>query len=189
MTETLDSGTTDNSSRIKAYALRIGLIIGLIELAMLFGSYYYSMDLFLFVIQVVTRWIPYALLTLLITGLTLRKNLGGFLSLKEGLQFAFLAYVISAVMLALGTYILYNYIDKDLTAKSIEIGIERTRAVMTANGDPQSDINSEIEKIRSTKESTGLKNIILGLGLDLIFNFVKSMLIALGIRRERPVLS
>src|SRR5687768_10989545 len=129
-----DSGLTDNSKRIKGYATRIGVIIGLIELAMLFGSYYYGIDLFLFVLQVVIRWIPYVLLTLLITGLTLRKDLGGFLSLKEGLQFAFLAYVISGVMVAVGTYILYNYVDKDLTAKSIEIGIERTKTIMAANG-------------------------------------------------------
>ena len=188
MTDIRESDIIDNSSRIKAYAVRVGLILGLIELVMLFGSYYYGMDLFLFVIQVVLRWIPYIFLTLLITGLTLRKNLGGFLTLKEGLQYAFLAYVIAAVMLAIGTFILYNYIDKDLTSKSIEIGIERTKAIMTANGNPQSEINTEIEKIRKSQESTGLKHIILGLGLDLIFNFVKSMLIAFGIRRERPVL-
>src|SRR5688572_29783535 len=101
-----DGGIIDNSKRIKAYATRIGFIIGLLEIVMLFGSYYYGIDLFLFVVQVVLRWIPYVLLTLLITGLTLRKNLGGFLSLKEGLQFAFLAYVISGVMVAIGTYVL-----------------------------------------------------------------------------------
>jgi hypothetical protein len=181
-----DDRIADHRRIIRSQAIKFGILAGFIETAIMYGSYYGGMDVFI-TTQVVARFIPYTIVILLVAGFRLKNKLGGYLSLKEGLQFAFLAYVISELVVAVSTYVLYNVIDPQLTAKSIEIGAQRTRSMMEKINSPESDINEAVAKIKGSKESTGIKQIFLGLGYGLIFDFVKSMLIAFVIKRERPV--
>jgi hypothetical protein len=176
-----------NPAEIKMAGLKFGILAGLVEAGLMYGSYYAGMDTFI-TVQVVSRFIPYTILILLFAGISLRKKRGGYLTLKEALQFAFLAYVISELIVGAGTYLLYNVIDKDLTAKSIEIGAQRTRTMMEKISAPEADINDAVAKIRGSKERTGMKQIFLGLGYSLIFDFVKSMLIAFVIKKEKKTL-
>jgi hypothetical protein len=165
--------------------VKIGFINGAIALLLMYGSYFAGLDAFV-TTQFFSSFVPYMIIILIIYGFKLRKRNGGYLGFKEGLQYAFMSYVIVAVLTAIGTYILFNLIDKKLTQKSFDMSIERTRGFMEGLGSKTEEIDEQLERMGKPKE-TGLKNIILGTGLDLIWHFVKSLLITLIIRKEKPV--
>lgn len=165
--------------------IRIGLINAAIALLLMFGSYYAGLEAFV-TTQFIGGFLPYMIIILIIYGIQLRKRNGGYMAFKEGLQYAFVSYVVVTILVAIGTYILYNVIDKELTQKSFDMGMERTRSFMERMGTPTEEVDKQIEKMG--KPTTGSKNFILGIGQDLIWHFVKSLLIALVIKREKPIL-
>jgi hypothetical protein len=165
--------------------IKIGLLNGIFALLLIYVPYFMGMNTFVNV-QFVANFLPYMIAVLLIKGFQLRKQNGGYLAFKEGLQFAFVSYVIAAILVAVGTYILYNVIDKDLTQKMFDITIEKTRTMMEKLNMPEDKIDEAIADAQSKKQETGLKNIILGTGLGLIWDFVKSILVTLIIRKEKP---
>ena len=165
--------------------VKVGMINGVIALLLMYGSYYAGMDTFV-TMQFVSIFVPYMIIILIIHGLQLRKRNGGLLAFKDGLQFTFMSYVIATVLIAVGTYILFNLIDKNLTQKSFELSLEKTRKFMANMGAKPEEIDKQLKSFGSTPKETGVKNIVLGAGTDLIWHFVKSLLITLIIRREKP---
>ena len=166
--------------------VKIGLINGAIALLLMYGSYFAGLDTFV-TVQFVSLFIPYMIVILIVYGLQLRKRYGGYLTFKEGLQFTFMSYVIVTVLVAIGTYILFNLIDKNLTQKTFDISIEKTRNFMQGLGAKPEDIDKEVERMGGAPKGTGIKNIVFGAGQELIWHFVKSLLITLIIRKEKPV--
>ena len=166
--------------------VKIGLINGVIALLLMYGSYFAGLDTFV-TVQFVSLFIPYMIVILIVYGLQLRKRNGGYLSFKDGLKFTFMSYVIVTLLVAIGTYILFNLIDKDLTKKTFDISIERIRNFMQGLGAKPEDIDKEVERMGGAPNKTGIKNIVFGAGQEMIWHFVKSLLITLIIRREKPV--
>jgi hypothetical protein len=168
--------------------VKIGIFNGLFALTLLYGSYYIGLDVFINQ-QYITSFFPYMIIVLLIAGFQLRKKNGGYLSFKEAIRFSFLSYVVAAVIIAIGTYILYNFIDKDLTAKSFALSVEKTRGFMERMGASDKEIEDTIGKLDEETKETGFKTIVLGTGMGLIWDFVKSLLISIIIRKEKPAFS
>ena len=175
-----------NTALINKEASKYGVINGLIGILLLYGSWAAGMETFIS-IQLYGFVIPFMIILLVVGGLQLRKTNGGYLSFKEGLRFSFLAYVISAVMIAIATYILYNLIDPALTQKSFDIGMQRTQKMLEKMGASDADIEKALEGAQKSKSDTSVKTIFLGLGIDLIWSFVKSLIVTLFIRKEKPV--
>lgn len=169
----------------KKEGIKVGIINGLIALTLMYGSYFMGMDVFINQ-QYLNTFLPYMIIVLLITGFQLRKKNGGYLSFKEAIKFTFLSYVIAAVLIAFGTYILFNIIDKDLTEKSFVLGLEKTRGLMERFGASDEEIEKTLGRMENEKTETGFKTILLGTGLGLIWDFVKSLLISIIIRKEKP---
>jgi len=160
--------------------VKIGLINGAIALLLMYGSYFAGLDTFV-TFQYVTRYIPYMMVILIIYGFQLRKRNGGYLAFREGLQYSFASYVVVALLMAIGTYILFNLVDKELTQKTFDAAIGTMKRMgMT---------EEEIEKVAGKKEElkTGIATIFLGTGMGLIWDFVVSLIVAVIIRREKPV--
>jgi hypothetical protein len=164
--------------------VKIGLINGAIALLLMYGSYYAGLDTFV-TVQFISRFIPYMMIILIIYGFQLRIRNGGYLTFRDALKYSFMSYVVVAVMVAIGTYILFNLIDKDLTQKSFDLSMEKMKSTFTNMGMKE----EEIEKAMGKKESqkTDFPTIFLGTGFGLIWDFVVSLLISLIIRREKPV--
>lgn len=168
-----------------AEGMKIGIFNGVFALILLYGSYFLGLDTFISM-QFFSAFIPYMIIVLIIYGFQLRRRNGGLLPLKNALQFSFVSYVIAAVLLAIGTYVLYNIIDKDLTEKSFTAGLEKTRRLMEKMGANETQIDQAMEKAEKSKKDTNLSTIFLGTGLGLIWDFVKSLVISLIIRKEKP---
>ncbi|RXK86226.1 DUF4199 domain-containing protein [Filimonas effusa] len=175
-----------NTALINKEAYKYGIINGLIGILVLYGTWAAGMKPF-FWAQLYGTVIPYMIILLIIGGFQLRKANGGYLSFKEGLRFSFLSYVISAVMIAIATYILYNLIDPALTQKSFEIGLEQSQKMLEKMHASEEVIEKTLADAQKKQSETSVKTIFLGLGLELIVCFVKSLIVTLFIRKEKPV--
>ena len=160
--------------------VKIGLINGALALILMYGSYFAGLDAFV-AEEFFSKFIPYMMVILIIYGLQLRKRNGGYVAFKEGLQYSFMSYVIVAIIVAIGTYILYNLIDKNLTQKVYDISFER----YTNMGMKEEDLVKMMGKRED--QNTGAARIFLGSGFNLIFKFIASLIVTLIIRREKPV--
>lgn len=159
--------------------IKIGLINGAIALLLMYGSYFAGLDAFVNE-QFISKFVPYMMIILIVYGFQLRKRNGGYLAFKDGLQYGFMSYVIVALLVAIGTYFLFNVIDKELTKKVYDIMmVKMTNMGMKAD---------ELEKVMGKREDqqTGLKTIFFGTGTGLIWDFVVSLIVSVIIRREKP---
>ena len=164
--------------------VKIGLVNGAIALLLMYGSYYAGLNNFVSVLFV-SRFIPYMMIILIIYGFQLRKRNAGYLTFRDALKYSFMSYVIVAVLMAIGTYILYNLIDKDLTQKSFDLSLEKIKNTFAGMGMKDEDV----EKAMGNREAqkTDFATIFLGTGFGLIWDFVVSLIVSLIIRREKPV--
>ena len=165
--------------------VKIGLINGAIALLLMYGSYFAGLDTFVNV-QFFSRFIPYMMIILIIYGIQLRKRNGSYLSFKDGLQYSFMSYVIVGLMMAIGTYILFNLVDKDLTQKSFDVSVQKMKHAFTSMGMSEEEIEKAIGK--KDVQKTDFGTIFLGTGIGWIWDFVVSLIVTLIIRREKPAL-
>jgi uncharacterized membrane protein YccC len=164
--------------------LKYGAICGLAAILIMYGSWAGGITFFTGAVFYST-FIPYMVAIIVIGGLQLRKQSGGFLNYKEALKFSFLSYAVAAVIVAIGTYILYNIIDPTLTEQSARIALEKTRQMMEKFGASEADIEKSLKESEKSMKETGLKQILIGTGWGLIWDFAKSLLISLIIRKEQ----
>jgi len=159
--------------------IKIGLINGVIALLLMYGSYFAGLDTFV-TEEFISKFIPYMMIILIVYGFQLRKRNGGYLAFKDGLQYSFMSYVIVAIIVAVGTYILFNLVDKNLTQKVYDISFMKYKNMGMKEED--------LEKLMGKREDqkTGAATIFLGTGFGLILNFVASLIVAVIIRREKP---
>ena len=164
--------------------LKWGSICGLIAVLLMYASWAMGLSIFVSV-QFITLFIPYMIAIIIFAGLSLKKQNGGILPYAQALKFSFLSYVIVGLIVAIATYILYNLLDTDLTQKSTQLGIEKSRAFMEKLGSSEEQID---KALKSTEEEgakgTGISKIFLGTGLGYIWDFCKCLLISLVIRKE-----
>jgi hypothetical protein len=163
--------------------IKYGCICGLLAVLLMYGSWAMGLNTFVS-FQFWTLFIPYMIAIIIFGGLQIRKLNGGILPFSQALKFSFLSYVMVAVIVAIATYVLYNVIDKELTQKSMQIAMEKTRSMMEKFGASEDDIAKAMKKTEEGSKDTGIGKILLGTGLGLIWDFCKSLLIALVIRKE-----
>lgn len=168
--------------------LKMGVINGLFALLIMYSSYYMGLDAFVNV-QIAAKFIPYMSIILIIYGFQLRKRNDGYLSFKEGVKYSYLSYIITALIVAAGTYILYNVINTELSQQTFDIALEKVRNSMQRSGMSQAEMDKVLGDSMKERPVTNFRTIIGGLGFELILDFVISIIIALIIRRERPVIS
>lgn len=163
--------------------VKYGSICGLIAVLLMYVPWAMGLNIFVS-FQFYTAFIPYMIAIIIFGGLQVRKQNGGFLPYAQALKFSFLSYVIAALIIAIATYVLYNVIDKELTQKSMQVALEKTRSMMEKFGASEDDIANAMKKTEEGASDTGLSKILLGTGMGLIWDFCKSLLIALTIRKE-----
>jgi hypothetical protein len=164
-----------------------GIVGGLIFLALLFGLWAVGSVENFVAVTGVTTLIPYLFIILLVVGFKLRKDNGGLYSFKEALQFTFVAYVVFALIEALGNYVLYALVDPDMTAKVMEISIAKTLQMMEKFGASEAQIEDTVKRMQAEPKITSFKQVFLGLGLAIVFNFVKALILSIIIKKNEEV--
>ncbi len=164
-----------------------GIVGGLIFLVLLFGLWAVGSVENFVAVTGVTTFIPYLFIILLVVGSKLRKDNGGLYSFKEALQFTFVAYVVFALIEAIGNYALFALVDPDMTAKVMEISIAKTLQMMEKFGASEAQIEETIKRMQAEPKVTSFKQVFLGLGLAIVFNFVKSLILSVIIKKNEEV--
>jgi hypothetical protein len=164
-----------------------GIIGGLIFLVLSFGLWALGSVENYVAVTGVTTFIPYLFVILLVVGFKLRKDNGGLYSFKDALQFTFVAYVVYALIEAIGTYVLYAIVDPGMTAKVIEITIAKTLQMMEKFGASEAQIEETIKKIQAEPKTTSFKQVFLGLGLAIVFGFIKALVLSIIVKKNEEV--
>ncbi len=164
-------------------AVKYGIISGLLSLVIMYGAWAVSINTFVSV-RFISSFIPYVIGILIFGGITLRKANDNLLSYSEALKFAFLGYVIVEIFFAIGSYVLFNFLDTNLSQKTLEIAMEQTQRILENMGASADDIEKGLERTKESGKDMSFKTVFLGAGLYLIWDFILSLLIALIIRRE-----
>jgi hypothetical protein len=167
-------------------AIRFGTIAGLLFIAFYFGCWAGGIKTFSsFLIW--STWLPVIFVIILIGAFQRRKQLGGYMTFKEALVFSFLAYFIFELFYAVATVILFRLIDPQLQQKVLIETMETMRSFMEKFGMDDSQIEDAMKSAEESSEKAyTFGQIFLGLGLALIWDFIKSLIIALISQRKKP---
>jgi hypothetical protein len=167
-------------------AIRFGIIGGLLFAVFCIGCWAGGMNTFASFLIWYT-WLPVIFVLFLIGAFQRRKQLGGYMSFRDALVFAFLAYVIYEVFYVIVTIVLFKIIDPQLQDKVLVIVLDKTRTFMENMGASQSTIEDALNKAKQNNEGTySVKQIFMGFGMSLIYDFVKSVIIAAITQRRKP---
>jgi len=164
--------------------IKYGIIGGLIFLLINFGAWGLGSTATIVSAISISSFVPYMIVILIIVGLSLRKQNDNLLTFQNALKFAFVAYIVVALTEAIGNYVLFNFVDHDLTAKVFEISKDKALKMMQKFGASDQQIDEAMKKMDADSKQTTFKTVFLGLGLALVWNFCKALLIALVIRKE-----
>jgi hypothetical protein len=127
-------------------------------------------------------WAPLTVILLIAGGLLVRT---GHLPFKEAVKYAFLAYLIYELGYALVNILIYNILDKGWGHQVTLLSLQNLAAKSTKLGLPMDQINDSLAK--EQKDPTGpltFLQILLGFGQGLLWDFVKSMIVALLIQKS-----
>jgi len=167
-------------------AIRFGIIGGLLFALFCIGCWAGGMNAFASFLIWYT-WLPVIFVLFLIGAFQRRKQLGGYMSFKEALVFAFLAYVTYEFFYVIVTIVLFKIIDPQLQDKVLVVVLDKTRTFMENIGASQSTIDDALNKAQQNNEGTySIKQIFMGFGMSLIYDFVKSVIIAAITQRRKP---
>ncbi|TAG13095.1 MAG: DUF4199 domain-containing protein [Sphingobacteriia bacterium] len=163
--------------------LKYGLICGIAALLLMFGSWA-SGDAVYANVQMYGTFVPYMFGIILFVAFTIRKQNGGFISFAEVLKFSFLAFSVSAVIVGIGNLVLLNLIDKGLSERMAEIGLEKTRQMMEKFGASEEDIEKSMASTQASMKDTGPKKIFLGTGITIVLGFVEALIISIIAKKD-----
>jgi hypothetical protein len=169
------------------HGITYGIVGGLIFLALSFGLWAMGSVENYVAVTGVTTFIPYLFIILLVVGFKLRKDNGGLYSFKDTLQFTFVAYVIYSIIESIGTYVLFALVDPDMTAKVIEIAIAKAVQMMEKFGAPEAQIEETIKRMQAEPKVTSFKQVFLGLGLAIVFGFIKALVLSVIVKKNEEV--
>lgn len=111
----------------------------------------------------------------------------GFISLSEALFTAFLIYVIASLLNTVFNYVLFNWIDTNLPMLLKEKAIETTVEMMQKFGASEEDINKTLEQMDDKMDLASASTMFWNFLKGSAFGFVISFIIALIMKRKRPI--
>jgi hypothetical protein len=74
-----------------------------------------------------------------------------------------------------------------MTAKVMEISIAKTLQMMEKFGASEAQIEETVKRMQAEPKITSFKQVFLGLGLAIVFNFVKALILSIIIKKNEEV--
>ena len=165
-------------------AITYGVIAGLVYCVLSTIAWVMGTSLFTGFLMAYT-WLPVIFVLVLIGAFKERKAMGGYATFKEILRFAFIAYITYEVIYMVYYILLYEVIDTSLSQKVLQESLAKTRAFMEKMGASETDIEKGLDKAREQGEVSVFKQVFLGFGLELIYDFIKAAIIAAIVKKEK----
>ncbi|WP_312192367.1 DUF4199 domain-containing protein [Sphingobacterium sp.] len=119
---------------------------------------------------------------------SLRKSNGGYWNFSIALKSIFMMLALATVISTIGTQIYVNYINPALQEKVVTHTINVTIEYMEKNNIPDNIIDEKIAELEKQVDSIGkitVGQILKGLAITLMFQFVFALLLSALTKRER----
>ena len=167
-------------------AVKPGLTIGLVTLVLSYLAYfidssYLASGYFGLVVLVLF----FALI--IYFGKEYRNELGGFMSFGTAFNFSFFTILISGLIGLVGSILLFHVIDPSLPQVLGEITFESQLEMMEKFGASEAQVEETVKRMQAEPKITSFKQVFLGLGLAIVFNFVKALILSIIIKKNEEV--
>lgn len=170
---------------IKKNGIKFGVITGLVPL--LITLFIYVIDLKLFI----SPWVSAVTFTFyfiisLIVFIRTKKELGGFMTLKEGFTAYFISIIIGFAISVLFNIILFNFIDPEAKETIKELGIEAFVNLMKKFGTPNAQLKEMVVKMEE-QDQFSIGSQFMGYGINLLFGAIYGVILAAIFKKDKPV--
>lgn len=168
---------------LKSSSLNYGIYLGLVLAAFTILGYV-MLDLF-------TQWWFGILMLLVIlvfgivSSMSARKLLGGFISFKEAFTAYFITVLVGLLIGTLVSFVIFNVVDPDASAVLQDKIIETQIEMMQNFGTPQEAIDTAIAEARATNMYS-IGNLAKSLAFQLIGYSIAGLLVALVVKKNDP---
>lgn len=170
---------------IKKNGINFGIITGVISV--LITSSIYIVDL-----SLMTKW--WLGLTILVVYIVIgcvllaktKKDLGGFMSFKEGFTTYFISALIGIAISVIFNILLFNVIDPEAAVTLKEMTLKSTADMMKNFGAPTSEIKKAIEKMEDYDQFSTLEQ-LKGSIWSIVGASIFGLILAAIFKKDKPV--
>jgi hypothetical protein len=169
------------NQKLISFGAKWGVIIGFVYCLLLLLRYKMGSNFLMFSILIFTGYII-ALVLLLIAGFRLRKEMGGYIELKDAFKALFVAVLIFELFYAIFNFVYIKYVDPGFFQRLKD----STEEFLVKNNQSQKKIdeilnNIDVDAAKKMNTWDLLKSYLFYLGISGVFAF----LIALIVKRKR----
>lgn len=165
-------------------AMKHGLTIGLAYTAALFALYLLGHDVFFGATRAVVYIVVWA--AIIYFAVQLRKGNGDNFSFGDAFLVIMLMYASAELVWHIGNYIVFNFVDTDLSNVAKSISIDKTREMMEKFGTPEDKIDEVMEMAEKESYAITLAKSLQSIGIYMILGLIIGALSALGVRKGEP---
>lgn len=170
---------------IKKNGINFGIITGIVSV--LITSSIYIIDL-----SLMTKWwlaiiilVVYIVIGSVMLSKT-KKDLGGFLSFKEGFTTYFISALIGIAISVIFNILLFNVIDPEAAIALKEMTLESTAEMMKKFGAPSSEIKKTIEKLKDYEQFSAIEQ-LKGSIWSIVGSAIFGLILAAIFKKDKPV--
>jgi hypothetical protein len=181
-------------NQIRRKSLIKGLYLGAILLVLSILSYYLIISMpdkaWLIVFSPIIFSVFIPILIVLLLCFNLRKNIGGYWTLRQAVTGIFIMFVISYVVQVVGRDVVFaRLIEPDMVNKTQIAMSKATTVMLQKSGASQATINekqADIQKQLDDQKNITIGGIIQGYVITIIFLFVFAVIFGALLRRNPP---
>jgi hypothetical protein len=126
----------------------------------------------------VYAWLPAVLLIIGAGAWWLRNNAPDLPDFKSTLQYALLAYLVFELFYAASNFTLFGVLDKKLNDQLVQHLLDSTKAKLLNGGAGKDQIDAVEDLANAGRLPLTLKQTAIGLGQNMLIDFLKSLFIA-----------
>jgi len=166
-----------------SHGLRWGTIIGIIYCVLLFLRYYLGVKNPIVFGAITLCSFIIILVLLLVCGLKRKKQLGGYIEVKDAFQTMFVAVICFEIFYTAFNFIYLKYINPDFFQQLKDA----TEAFMVNNKVSQKDIDNSVSKIDlQASKNMNLGTSFLSLAYSVLISGIFALIFALIIKKKKP---
>ncbi|MDN3203142.1 DUF4199 domain-containing protein [Algoriphagus sediminis] len=166
-------------------AVKPGLTIGLISLALTYIIYFVNSSL------LISGWFGFAALIIFFVlifyfGRQYRTEIGGFIDFGSAFKFSFVAILISGIVSTLGQILLYQVVDPSLPQVLAEQTMQNTLATMESFGASADAMSPEqLDEMRTgIEDGFTLTGQLKGFGIAIIIYAIVALIVAAILKKR-----
>jgi hypothetical protein len=122
------------------------------------------------------------------SGIARRKELGGFIGIKDAIKPIFTTFIISSLLVAIYNYVVFTYVaSPEFLEVSKQYLMKDTEWLLSAFKAPQEEIDKQLKDLKGADYQVTISSSFIEYLRNLIKFFIVSVVLALIVRKKAPV--